>query len=106
MLIMNKYGVVFAAFIIGRYIGRKDDEGRGKPSVLDFAAAMTPEPDPDAEIPYKLPSLLRWPKWLRPPHPPAASSQNPAGASSQNPTGASSQNPTGVRSGSEGSVLA
>ena len=88
MLIMNKYGVVFAAFIIGRYIGRKDHEGRGKPSVLDFAAAMTPEPDPDAEIPYKLPSLLRWPKWLRPPSPPG------------------SQNPAGARSGSEGSVLA
>ncbi len=67
---MNKYGFALIAFVIGRYIGRKDDEGHGKPSLLDFAAAMTPEPDPSAEIPYKLPSLLRWPKWLRPPPPP------------------------------------
>ena len=74
---MNKYAFAAFAFIAGRYIGRKDEEGRGKPSVLDFAASMTPEPDPDAEIPYKLPSLLRWPKWLRPP-PPPPSSQNPA----------------------------
>ena len=64
---VNKYALAVIAFVAGRYIGRKDDEGRGKPSVLDFAAAMTPEPDPSAEIPYKLPSLLRWPKWLRPP---------------------------------------
>lgn len=84
---MNKYGLALAAFIIGRYIGRKDEEGRAKPSVLDFAASMTPEPDPNAEIPYKLPSLLRWPQWLRPPQPPPS----PAGT---------------VRSGSEGSVLA
>jgi hypothetical protein len=69
---MNKYGFALAAFIIGRYIGRKDQEGRGRPSFLDFAAAMTPEPDPNAEIPYKLPSLLRWPEWLRPPKPPGA----------------------------------
>jgi hypothetical protein len=80
---MNKYALASIAFIIGRYIGRKDEEGRGKPSVLDFAAAMTPEPAPNAEIPYKLPSLLRWPQWLRPPTPPSSS-----------------------RSGSEGSVLA
>ena len=92
---MNKYGAIFAAFIIGRYIGRKDEEGRAKPSVLDFAAAMTPEPAPNSEIPYKLPSLLRWPQWLRPPQPPPPSA-----------TAASSQNPTSVRSGSEGSVLA
>jgi hypothetical protein len=64
---MNKYSFAALAFIIGRYIGRKDEEGRGKPSVLDFAAAMTPQPAPNAEIPYKLPSLLRWPAWLRPP---------------------------------------
>ncbi len=100
---MNKYGLALAAFIVGRYIGRKDDEGRGRPSVLDFAAAMTPEPDPDAEIPYKLPSLLRWPEWLRPPKtPPAASSQNHAASA------ASSQNPAAnaARSGSEGPHLA
>jgi len=89
---MNKYGAVFAAFIIGRYIGRKDEEGRAKPSVLDFAAAMTPEPAPNSEIPYKLPSLLRWPQWLRPPTPTSPSSQNPAAKA--------------ARSGSEGSVLA
>lgn len=87
---MNKYALASIAFIIGRYIGRKDDEGRGKPSVLDFAAAMTPEPAPNQEIPYKLPSLLRWPKWLRPPPPP--SSENPAAKA--------------AKSGSEGSVLA
>lgn len=87
---MNKYALASIAFIVGRYIGRKDDEGRGKPSVLDFAAAMTPEPAPNNEIPYKLPSLLRWPKWLRPPTPP--SSQTPAAKA--------------ARSGSEGSVLA
>ncbi len=86
---MNKFALAAVAFIAGRYIGRKDEEGRGKPSILDFAAAMTPEPDPNAEIPYKLPSLLRWPKWLRPPPPP--SSQNPAA--------------TATRSGSEGSPL-
>jgi hypothetical protein len=64
---MNKYSLAAIAFIAGRYIGRKDEEGRGKPSVLDFAASMTPQPNPNAEIPYVLPSLLRWPKWLRPP---------------------------------------
>lgn len=90
---MNKYGFALVAFIIGRYIGRKDEEGHGKPSVLDFAAALTPEPDPSQEIPYKLPSLLRWPKWLRPPTQPPASG-SPMGISS---------NP---KSESEGPVLA
>ena len=92
---MNKYGLIAFAFIVGRYIGRKDEEGRGKPSVLDFAAALTPEPDPSAEIPYKLPSLLRWPKWLRPPPPPSPSA-----------TATISSMPTSVKSGSEGPVLA
>ena len=84
---MNKYALAAVAFIAGRYIGRKDNEGRGKPSILDFAASITPQPDPNAEIPYKLPSLLRWPKWLRPPPP-----QTPPSAST-------------IKSGSEESPL-
>jgi hypothetical protein len=52
--------------VLGRYIGRKDEEGRAaQPGLLDFVSQMTPVPNPEnTDFPYKLPSLLRWPKFL------------------------------------------
>ncbi len=74
MSFMNKFIIGTTCLVIGRYIGRKDDEGRRQPpGLLDFVAQMTPIPNPEnTDFPYKLPSLLRWPKFLRPNTPPGS----------------------------------
>jgi hypothetical protein len=72
MSFMNKFLIGTTCLVLGRYIGRKDEEGRAsKAGLLDFVAQMTPVPNPEnTDFPYKLPSLLRWPKFLRPTQPP------------------------------------
>ncbi len=72
MSFMNKILIGTTCLVLGRYIGRKDEEGRAsKAGLLDFVAQMTPVPNPEnTDFPYKLPSLLRWPKFLRPERPP------------------------------------
>ncbi len=72
MSFMNKFLIGTTCLVIGRYIGRKDDEGRGQePGLLDFVAQMTPVPNPEnTDFPYKLPSLLCCPKFLRRNSPP------------------------------------
>jgi hypothetical protein len=72
MSFMNKLLIGTTCLVLGRYIGRKDEEGRAsKAGFLDFVVQMTPVPNPEnTDFPYKLPSLLRWPKFLQPERPP------------------------------------